>query len=112
MQFIKRDFFCPVDWSNGAPGRTLRLAWIDIDGETPFYRFIDIFEKFLKGFALGCASRYGWDFRPVSTFFRFMNDNLEFHNSLHDIWVAACHAISFQKLGDSIFFADIPAHKV
>ena len=47
-----------------------------------FDRFMNIRADILCCFALGDASRQCWHFRPVSTFFRFMNEHLQCHESI------------------------------
>src|SRR5437899_10134504 len=47
-----------------------------------FDRFMNIRADIVYCFALGDASRQCWHFRPVSTFFRFMNEHLQCHESI------------------------------
>jgi hypothetical protein len=58
-------------------GSTLNSSFL---GEQPtFDRFTNICADIIYCFALGDASRQRWHFRPVSTFFRSMNEHFQCH---------------------------------
>ncbi len=59
-------------------------------GEQPtFDCFTNIRADIVYRFALGNASRQCWHFRPVSTFFRFMNEHFQCHR-----WILAHRPIA------------------
>jgi hypothetical protein len=70
-------------------------------GEQPtFDRFTNIRADIVYCLALGDASRQCWHFRPVPTFFRFMNEHLQCHKwiLLHRLTERKSDSLEFQPV--------------
>src|SRR4051812_37537966 len=51
----------------------------DVDVQATFDRFMYVLQQFIDSLALTCASRNSRNLSPITTFFSFMHNDLNFH---------------------------------